>query len=80
MASCYYCGKPKSDYRRNVSTGYSIGSWVSKRNFGSSSRTYYGLRTVCENCAADIDKARAIKTVFFLFLLSLGLIYYIIIR
>ena len=80
MATCFQCGEPKSDYRRTVYTGYSTGSWVSKRSYGSSTRTSYGVRTVCKNCAGQIDKSQLVKTSFYLTLLMLGLIYYIIVR
>ncbi len=77
MASCYLCGRSGSEYRRTVHTGHSFGTFVSKRSYGSSSRNYYGLRTVCENCAASIDKWKAIKTTLFLAGLALVLLYFI---
>lgn len=80
MASCYHCGKSGANYRRNIMTGYSTGSWVSKRSYGTSSRNYYGLRTVCENCAARIDKRNAIKTTVVLVLVAICLLYYISVR
>lgn len=64
MANCYHCGIGGSSYRRYVHTGNSFGNWVSKRSYGSSSRSYYGLRTLCENCAARVDKWRQIKWTF----------------
>lgn len=61
MASCYKCGVSGASNRRTVSTGFSIGNWVSKRSYGASTRSYFGLRTVCDDCAASIDKWSNIK-------------------
>lgn len=61
-------------------TGYSTGSWVSKRSFGTSSRNHYGLRTLCEYCAAQVDRRNAIKTTAVLVLVAVCLIYYILVR
>lgn len=77
MASCYHCGSSGSNYRRWVKTGFSSGFWVSKRSSGSSSRNYYGLRTLCERCAANNDKWRAIKTTVFLIISAAFLLYLI---
>lgn len=78
MASCYVCGCSGADYRRTVSTGYSVGSWISKRSYGSGSRRYYGLRTVCERCAADIDKSNIIQTVVILVIIAGVLLYFVL--
>lgn len=60
MASCYLCGAPRANYRREVSTGRS--SSISLRgNF--SSRTYYGLRSVCGECADGIDRRNRIHSI-----------------
>jgi hypothetical protein len=80
MASCYHCGRSGASYRRTVTTGYSTGSWTSKRSYGSSSRTYQGLRSLCEDCAAQVDKKNAISVVLLLGLVAVGLVYYIAVR
>jgi hypothetical protein len=57
MASCYIYGVhiPRNmGYRRRVNTGYSVGASYGKRLIPSI-RSHYGLRTVCENCAVEID-------------------------
>jgi hypothetical protein len=61
MANCYHCASKGASYRRYVNSGYSYGGWVSNRSHGTSSRSYYGLRTLCESCAARVDKWRNIK-------------------
>lgn len=78
MASCYHCGHSGATFRRNVQTGYSNYSWTSKRSFGSGSRTYYGLRSFCEDCAIRIDKGKAIASTLILFLIACGLLIYLI--
>lgn len=78
MASCYICGDSGASYRRTVTTGKSFGSFWSKRSYGSSTRTYYGTRTVCESCAASIDKWNIVKTCFFLVLVAAFLLYQIL--
>jgi hypothetical protein len=56
MASCYHCGKNGSSlHRRNVTTGSSKGTYYGK-SVSFSSRTYNGLRTLCEDCAFSHDK------------------------
>ena len=55
MASCYHCGKNGSQHRRNVTTGSSNGTYYGK-SISFSSRTYNGLRTLCEDCAFNHDK------------------------
>ncbi|EKT3967370.1 hypothetical protein NTJ12_002458 [Flavobacterium psychrophilum] len=55
MASCYHCGQNGSSHRRNVTTGGSNGTYYGK-SVSFSSRTYNGLRTLCANCAYDVDK------------------------
>lgn len=63
MATCYKCGASNANYRRTTSTGYSSGNWFSKNSYGSSSRTYYGTRSVCKECAESIDTWNTIKIV-----------------
>ena len=55
MASCYHCGQNGSQYRRNVTTGGSNGTYYGK-NISFSTRTYNGLRTLCAQCAFNVDK------------------------
>lgn len=74
MASCYKCGSGGANYRRYVNTGVSFGSWTSRRSGGSSARSYYGVRSVCEGCAAAIDKWRNIKWAFIFFMIGLFLL------
>ena len=59
MASCYLCGNRNADYRRNVNTGASYGIYSGRRSTSSSTRAYFGLRSVCESCASRIDLSRA---------------------
>ncbi len=63
MATCYVCGASDAHNRRETYTGYSSGNWFSKRSSGHSSRTYYGVRTVCDNCAKQIDDWNTFKVV-----------------
>lgn len=63
MATCYKCGAANANYRRTTYTGSSTTNWWSKRSFGSGSRTYYGLRSVCEDCAKAIDRWNTIKLI-----------------
>jgi hypothetical protein len=66
MATCYRCGASNANYRRNTFTGSSTSSWSSRRSFGSGSRTYYGVRSVCSNCAKSIDTWNRVKLIFWL--------------
>ena len=77
MAACYHCGAGGANYRRNVSTGSSFGTFVSKRSYGSSSRTYYGLRTVCESCAADVDRQNLIGRIITLSIVIIVMLYFL---
>ena len=63
MATCYRCGASNANYRRTTNTGFSNGNWSSKNSYGSSSRTYYGTRSVCADCAKIIDTWNIIKIV-----------------
>jgi hypothetical protein len=79
MASCYHCGRGGADYRRNVVTGRSNTTYYGKRSTSFSTRTNSGLRTVCENCAFDIDKGRLVSSIIGLWILNIvlaGLIIY----
>jgi len=80
MASCYHCGRSGASYRRTVTTGYSRGSWTSKKSYGSSSRTNYGVRSVCEDCALRIDKSSVIGSIIISIIISICLICYLINR
>ena len=71
MATCYRCGASNANYRRNTITGHSINSWSSGRFPGS--RTYYGIRSVCQDCAKSIDKKKRVKLFFGLAVISIVL-------
>jgi hypothetical protein len=75
MATCYRCGAPDANYRRTTYTGFSTGSWSSKRSYGSGTRTYYGVRSVCQDCARSIDNWNRIKLVFWTIVFG-GVIFY----
>lgn len=66
MANCYKCGAPSATYRRTTYTGSSTNSWWSRRSFGSGSRSYYGVRSVCHDCAKSIDRRNTIKLIFWI--------------
>lgn len=76
MATCYKCGAPYANYRRTTYTGFSTGSWWSKSSYGSGSRTYYGVRSVCEDCAKSIDRWSRIKTISWIAVIALAIFYF----
>jgi hypothetical protein len=76
MASCYRCGAPNANYRRTTYTGFSTSSWTSKRSYGSGSRTYYGVRSVCEECAKSIDRWSTIKAIFWIVVIIIAFFYF----
>ena len=76
MATCHKCGAPNANYRRTTYTGYSTGSWLGKNSYGSSSRRYYGVRSVCEDCANSIDRWRRIKLIFWIAVIGLAIFYF----
>jgi hypothetical protein len=79
MASCYHCGRAGADFRRNVVTGRSQSTYYGKQSTTYSTRTNTGLRTVCEDCAFAIDKARLVQRIIGLWLVTIvlaGLIIY----
>lgn len=78
MASCYHCGRSGASYRRNVITGQSNTSYYGKRSTSYSRRTHSGLRTVCENCAFNIDKKRLIIKIVSRWILLIILVWLII--
>lgn len=78
MASCYHCGEKGADYRRSVNTGSSVGIWSSRRSSGTSTRAHYGLRTVCECCAASIDKSNLISTIVFQSIAIIVMLYFLL--
>lgn len=80
MANCYCCGRSGANFRRNVTTGSSFGSWGSSRSVGSSSRTYYGLRTVCEFCAFKIDRRKRNVRIVLLLVLATVVGYFLYAR
>ena len=58
MASCYHCGikiENGEGYRRQVLTSQSTRVYFSKRGGGSYGQTY-GLRTLCVDCAQQLDQ------------------------
>ena len=65
MRHCYTCDAPiaGSGFRREVKTGSSTVTHVGKKSRSQSSGTKKGLRTVCEACAAKIDKAKRLKII-----------------
>lgn len=78
MATCYKCGAPHANYRRTTYTGFSTGSWWSKSSYGSGSRTYHGVRSVCEDCARSIDRWSRVKTIFWIAVIALAVFYFFI--
>lgn len=66
MVSCYRCGAPNANYRRTTYIGTSRNRWLSRHSYGLGSRTYYGVRSVCENCARTIDRWNRIKLIFWI--------------
>lgn len=76
MATCFRCGAPNADYRRNTFTGSSTSSWWSKRSYGSGSRTYYGIRSVCHNCAKSIDTWNRAKLIFWVIVIAIVILVY----
>ena len=74
MAACYHCARPGADFRRNVVTGQSRGTYYGKRSTSFSTRTNTGLRTVCEGCAFSIDKGRLIQSIVGLWILTIVLV------
>lgn len=78
MANCYNCGNSGATYRREVYTGSSTGNWVSNRSYGSSSRSYSGLRSLCERCAANHDKSKQKRLTIFFGIIGLVLMYFIL--
>ena len=75
MVGCYICGTQGADYRRTVYTGHSVGSWFGRRSSGMSTRTHYGPRTVCEGCAAQMDKGHQMRWAFIYLANGLLLLY-----
>jgi len=65
MAHCFRCGTymapTATHFRRKVKTGSSSGGWVSARSAGSSSRSYYGMRSLCAACADAHDRTLQLK-------------------
>src|SRR4051812_393775 len=78
MAECYRCGAPigsgEPRYRRDVYTGGSRGTWLSRRSFGLSARRYHGPRTLCAVCARKHDVRRMLIVVGVLALVLVSLI------
>ncbi len=77
MANCYICGCASANHRREVYTGRSSGWFWSRRSYGQSYRSYYGLRTVCVDCAARIDRAHSRNTWISILIISLIILFVI---
>lgn len=77
MANCYRCGAPNAIYRRTTYSGYSVGNWWSKRSYGYSSRRYYGVHSVCQECAKAIDNWNRIKLFIFILIVAICVIVYL---
>ena|ERR1700756_3786382 len=73
MATCHLCGASDAHHRRETYTGHSSGSWFSRRSYGASSRSYYGVRTVCASCAQAIDKKNKTSPFVWLILIAVGI-------
>lgn len=57
MANCYICGRPGASIRREVQTGTSTSYYTSGGGrTGTSDRTYYGLRVICEDCDSALTR------------------------
>ena len=80
MATCYCCGRSGANRRRSVSTGSSHGSWSGTRSFGSSSRSYYGVRTVCNVCSDRIDRRKRNGRIVLFLVILLGVGYYLYVK
>jgi|GEM_PF-3214642 len=76
MATCHKCGAPNAIYRRTTFTGYSKGSRLGSGSYGASTRTYYGLKSVCQDCAKSIDRWNTIKTIFWIAVVALAIFYF----
>lgn len=80
MGSCYVCGAyvaPNEGYRRKVNTGDSFGLSFGKR-ITPSTRTYYGVRTLCAYCAKKHDEWEKIKGALVLVAIGLFVFFYLI--
>ncbi len=77
MARCYGCNSAVANYRRYVNTGHSFSTYYGKR-VSNSTRSYYSNKFFCHDCAKEIDDGRRKSTVFVLFLISVGLTYYLL--
>ena len=75
MATCYKCGRGGANYRRIVSTGQSNTVYYGKKRTTYSTRNNSGLRTVCEDCAYNIDRGRLISYIVVLWIVNIVLAY-----
>jgi len=78
MATCYHCGRAGADYRRTVNTGTSTTYHSGKRGGSTSTRVNSGLRTLCEECAFNVDRKSVRGTIVFLWILAVILVCLII--
>ncbi|MBB6130147.1 hypothetical protein HDF22_004286 [Mucilaginibacter lappiensis] len=77
-ASCYKCGQNGANYRRTVQTGYAQTYYYNSKRNTSSTRTYFGVRSICEGCAYSHDKSKAIRFLLIQILILVGLTYLLI--
>ena len=59
MANCYRCGRPILDTRYHLRRRVKTGEHDRRRFTSPKARivqTHYGMRVVCTNCAAIIDR------------------------
>jgi hypothetical protein len=70
--TCYLCGnaivKDEPRFRREVNTGRSAGTWVSRRSYGVGARQYFSVKTLCADCARQVDSRGCAKAAAILIL------------
>src|SRR5260221_704628 len=77
MARCYGCNAAYASHRRYVNTGNSFSTYYGKR-FSKGTRSYYSYKFFFDDCAKSLDNARKRTLAFVLFLLSAGLLWYLL--
>ena len=86
MANCSNCGKymqPKENvYKRQVYSGKSRSVYYGRRiNFGT--RSYYSVKSVCEDCAKKIDEQNASSSQSYLivvFVIAILILLYVLLK
>ena len=76
MATCYRCGAPNATYRREVYIGHSNRIYFGRR-ISSSRSSSYGIRSVCQNCATEIDKQSSTMTIIIVCVVIVIILYLI---